>query len=165
METKICSGKHGCGRELPIERFKIFKNYTVKGELRTGRVNTCHVCLNKRSRSINSEEKKIKSKKYRERLEVRKRMKQSLSKYQQTDKGKVAKKRASTNSKKRHGHIYLERARERRNTLSDSYMKELLSEMDIHDPSPEIIQAKRLQLLLYREIKTIKDEQQRHVNN
>jgi len=146
-KTRICSGKHGCSRELPINYFT--KNrYMCK---------LCDSAYNQLRRLRNPKlHKKSYTKSYHE-LGGKEKMKI----YRSTE---IGRKKVKINSKKfykRHPTYRDDRMRMERENLTDNYIKASLKSHNIHDPSPELMQAKRLQLLLYRKLKHLKDEQRK----
>lgn len=138
METKVCSGTHGCGRELP---FEMFGTYKKKGRtyFRTN-CRSCEAVKVKQWRHNNKEKWKANWDQWSERTKSHR--KKYIKEYVRDPEVMI--------------HKSIKQKSERDN-LSDTYVKKTLAVTGIYDPSPKIIQAKRLQLMLYRETKKIKN--------
>lgn len=162
MKTKICSGKYGCNRELPVDQFKMIY-YKNRGKFYPSTY--CNDCMKvyRRNESIARRKKnaskinKYNKERYHSKPNEKTRMREWCKKYKQTESGKVSQERWRQKKLKDNPNYERDMDKHGRDTLSDNYIKSLLWQFDIHDPSPEIIQAKRLQLLLYRETKKLKD--------
>lgn len=153
METKICSGKYGCGKELSINEFGTYKK-KYKNNTYMLLWSYCKKCENERSKAFHKTDAG----------------KKAVRKYQQSEKGKLAEKRTRTSikgrlRKKKHDRTYYlknipkfrEASKNGKNVLKDWYVKDILkTTMSIINPTSEFIEAKRNQLTLYRYVKKLR---------
>ena len=132
QKTKICSGKHGCGGEFPIEMFYFNKrqnNYQTY----------CKVCVNKQARIWENAHKDRKAKR--------------MHLYHQTESGKAVLKRAMKKYRETEAGKEWFRAYWKKYITDgrDGYIVMLLKSMKIEDFTPEFIETKRAILMLHRE--------------
>lgn len=176
METKVCSGKHGCGQELSIEMFgkrKVKRYYETLNEtvIYTYLEQNCKKCRSKLSSKRyfeNIEEEKEKRRQYRKTDKYKISSKEFNKRYSQTKKYKKYQKKwrkiNKNHIKEYHHNEYLKNREQRiknamifrkqyRKNLTFSYVNEVLKINKIFNPIPELIQAKRAQLQLYRYVK------------
>ena len=133
MKTKICSGKHGCGKELPIDNFR---KRIVRGKYYL--YNTCSECMRiaQAKRRATEEGKKM------------------IKKYTSSKKFLMTQRRYAKNHPEK---IKAKRKRYHDSSikeLKDSYIKlslrQIFCEINSNNITPELIEAKRNQLKLYR---------------
>lgn len=146
MKTKICSGKHGCGKELPIDNFYYQKRKRIskKGIIHyyIEYQSICKIC---------------KSKLYKKRYPSKREHILKVQKEYKKTEGFREKRRVI---ERRYAQNHPEKMKVKRKRCADSGIKELknwyvklsLREIFINNDNitPELIEAKRNQLKLYR---------------
>ena len=178
METKLCDGKHGCGRLLPVSKFGRYNNYWANYR------NVCRECESidssrryqkKHGDAINA--KRIARANEKTRVCKSCSIEYPIEEFAVSGRHKINGEPCTyrkANCKKCHrwwtnnvaGEAWRKPYNDMiRDTLHDVYIKAMLRNMDIIDPSPEIINAKRLQIMLFRETKNKKNEQRQKVSN
>jgi len=137
QKTKMCIGINGCNKVLSIDHFGVNK------ATNDGLSYMCKVCARRYSRKKEGTEDQKRKKAIR------------MRRWQQTPEGKAAQKRAMAKYyKTEKGYTYFENYRKTgTNALRNWYIvHNLLKPAGILNPTVEMIEAKRQQMLLYREI-------------
>jgi len=142
MQTKICSGKYGCGKELPIDNFqyiqydKILKSgITVYYSYYSKRCKRCNVKASIEGRKIRKQNGTFNIEKHN------KCSKECMRRYRLKEKNRIKIKQYKDK-------ISID--------LHPVYVRRTLVVMGITNIIPELIEAKRNQLKLYRYAKQCK---------
>ncbi len=182
METKICKGKHGCGRALPLDQFGTNKvkrfNKTLNIVIYTEYYRShCLDCQRKNARNWynnNIERSKENNKKYRASPQGI----ENITKRCKSEKGRNANREAAAKyrdnnrqqvreNQRRFTAKNINRMRDKSKfyanlanvTLSDTYIKEVLKKSGYINITPDMIHIKRLILKIKRLQKQERHEQ------
>lgn len=142
METKLCTGKNGCNKELPIESFFFYPSIQKHAYI-------CKECSRKYSRKMESkseykEKKAIRMHKWHQTKEGRKSLKKASTKYYKSEKGKDSLKKIG---------------KRKVDTLDRTYIIQALIPIlkkSYNKIPEEMIEPKRQQLILHRYVRQLK---------
>ena len=152
METKTCSGKHGCGKELPIDNFYIVCTKS-KGKVYSTRQSICKNCLKERTKQYrNTEKGRTKANECASNYYHSKKGNKKVKKYWKTERGKQVRRNACRTWREKNPEDGKERMKVYRENLLNNYVKTALEQISIPriNHTPELIDVKRAQLKLHR---------------
>jgi hypothetical protein len=167
IKVKKCIGEHGCGKELPVEMFQLIQDKRRTYPYYATYCKNCAKEFGKRYMERYQERTPEQKEQYNAyHRQYYRENSEELKKHYNLEARRIS--RDKWFAKKLEEDPDFERRRNKRaaDNLTDWYVKTGLKQMGIIDHSPEIINAKRLQLLLYRETKKLKNgKRSESINN